>query len=213
MSPEEALAIIRDIPEVSSARQYRRRADDDPSQLRISLRSEKIQIAGMPFEIEPRFAKRRLDQVWLVSTAQCSNNAVALLEELSAGLATKYPEAIFEEEFSRVDLSRAHRNSRSSGQSVRFSRIYSSRDVAVVLTFSFSSESPPPYPGSRNRFALSLYQIARSNYRQRSQDCDGTGHNRMGIALQYMTRSSFDARAAKLAEEIEGERAELIDQL
>ncbi len=213
MSPEEVVPILRVLPGISKARLYRRRASDNPSQVRISYRSDGIQIAGMPFKVEPRFKSKLLDQVWLASTDQCSNDAVTVLDEVSAGLSAKYPEAIFEEEFRRIELARANRRARRSGESVQTSRIYASQRIAVLLTLSFSAESPPPYPGSANRLARSLYQIARSSYLQRSQECSGTGTNRMDVALQYMARSAFDARAAELVEEIEQEQADLVSQL
>ncbi|WP_379552440.1 hypothetical protein [Qipengyuania sp. DGS5-3] len=167
----------------------------------------------MEYILQPRFSQKRLKQVWLASGDQCSNDAISVFNRLSSGLAVKYPQVIFEKDMRESDISRANLNARRSGEKQTISQIYASDKVVVLLTFAFSNERPPPFPTARSRFALAAYEIVRSNFEARKQECSGTGNKRMDIALQYMTRRDFEAKASETSESIRARQDQLVDQL
>ncbi len=213
MSPETALTNAQAIDGVKRAKVVNRRKPDKPNRLSITHQRGDIQIAALPFKLDLQFSDARLVQVWLVSSNQCGEDAERIFESLSAGIAAKHPQIIYQAPMRRSDVLRAYSRSLASGEKRTITHIFANDNVALLLTFALSRKAPPPNPGYGNRLARSLYAYALSEFRGQLSECGGTGDRRVHVALQYISRAAFDAKAQETAEKLEVDQDALIDQL
>lgn len=212
MQPEEAVPVIATIEGVKSVK-TRGRANDT-ERLQIRYERERIQLAGMAFELTPRFENNRLNQVWLTSGEHCGEDALSSFSELSQGLLAKYPERIVEPQDMRPsDVSRANLRSLQTGEAETLSYGFANSSVVVLLTYALKTDAPPPYPVGGGSFAANLWKLAQTAYQQRRTECHGTGHQRMSIGLQYVARSDFDAGMQQLMKDEQAQQRELSDRL
>lgn len=213
MSPAQAMLVIQQVPGVRDVR-IDKPGRPDGRRLRIRYSAEKMQLAGLPFEMAPQFGKDGLERVAVATLSQCGARALETYIQLSSALASKYtlaPQA--PATITAADFARAEYASRQSNKPQGLATAYTNKDTAVMLTFEVSVEARPAVPTYSDRVSMAIWSLLRQQYEQRRAECDGTGDRRMNIVLTYLPRSQYDAALAKGAADAETSEKMLKDQL
>ncbi|WP_448140238.1 hypothetical protein [Sphingopyxis fribergensis] len=213
MTPEESLPALQQIEGVKRAKILKERKSDPSRRLDIDYLPTKIAIAAMPFEVTPVFKDGLLAQVMLTAPNQCGAKGAEIFEQLAAGLRSKYSADIGTPNITERDFLDARRKSRVSGEPYKLGTAFANDRVAVMLFFQVKEEAPPPYPTSYSKLGVALWNLLRSEYENRKAECSGTGDQRVGVGLIYLTRAQYDAGMAHAGDAVAKEAARLTNQL
>lgn len=214
MTPEEVASRISAMEGIKRVKVVAPGRSDPSRRLSISYQPGHIRIAGLSFDLAPRFTDGKLQQVWLMSPNQCANGVIATHGAIAQGLISKYPRVISgSTTLSELEVAKASLESADTGKRVRLVSAFGGSDIVVLLIIQIAAERPPAYPSVPTNFAVTLWQLAKNQYDMRRAECDGKGDGRMDVALQYMTRREFDAAADQQRQEQSDERARIRDKL
>lgn len=214
MTPEQTVPIIAAVGGVKRARPLPERPSDPQKRLDIDYVSGRIPIADMGFELEPRFDKGRLSQLYLIAKNQCASNFAKISGQLTTGLKAKYePLRESPKEITEVNVLEAQQTSRSSGEAVSLFLGFGTNDLVVALHFQMKVEAPPPYPSGASTFVYNLWKLVRSQYDKRKSECGGTGDERMDVLLHYIPRPLYAASMSQAQDNDRAKKDELANQL
>lgn len=214
MTPEEVASRISAMEGIKRVKVVAPGRSDPSRRLSIAYLPGHIPIAGLSFDLAPRFTDGKLQQVWLMSPNQCANGVIATHGAIAQGLISKYPQVISgSTTLSELEVAKASLESADTGKRVRLVSVFGGSDIVALLVIQIAAERPPAYPSVPTNFAVALWQLAKNQYDMRRAECDGKGDGRIDVALQYMTRREFDAAADQLRQEQGDERARVRDKL
>ncbi|WP_379554188.1 hypothetical protein [Qipengyuania sp. DGS5-3] len=213
MEPVEAADTASMIEGIKRTKVINQRKPEKSDRVRVTHIRDAIAIGDLPFRLALKFRDSQLEEVVLGSQNQCGEQAESIAARLTQGLKQKYPESIYEDPMRRIDVLEAYRDSAVSGEKQSFTSLYANDTVAVSLTFAFEQEEPPLHPGYGSKLAISLYRLARTQYDQRRSECSGTGHRRVDVLIQYMTRERLTEAMEQTTRIIKEEQDELAKQL
>ncbi len=214
MTPEQTVPIIAAVGGVKRVRPLAERRSEPEKRLDIDYVSGRIPIADIGFQLEPRFDKGRLAEVYLIAKNQCASSFAKISDQLTNGLKAKYePLRESPKEITEVDVLEAQQTARSSGEAVSLILGYGNNDLVVALHFRMKVEAPPPYPSGAGTFVYNLWKLVRSQYDQRKAECGGSGDERMDVLLQYIPRTLYAATMTKAEDNDRAKKDELANQL
>lgn len=214
MTPEQTVPIITAVGGVKRVRPMAERRSEPGKRLDIDYVSGRIPIADMGFELEPRFEKGHLSQLFLIAKNQCASNFAKISGALTSGLRAKYePLRESPKEITEVDVLEAQQTSRSTGEAVSLFLGYGASDLVVALHFRVKVEAPPPYPSGAGNFVYNLWKLLRSQYDKRKAECGGSGDERMDVILHYIPRPLYAASMSEAQDKDRAKKDALANQL